>query len=95
MDLPGETVHHGSRRMNSTQKKQQMIPFLLLIMQGRPHASINVPREEPAPMVSLGIVGSVKITCVILRLFSFILTLGPPGQCTVSKSGPPEEKWRW
>ena len=63
MDLPGETVHHGSRRMNSTQKKQQMIPFLLLIMQGRPHASINVPREEPAPMVSLGIVGSVKITC--------------------------------
>lgn len=64
MDLPGETVHHGSHRMNSTQKKQQMIPFLLLIMQGLyTHASIHVPREEPAPIVSLDIVGSVKIAC--------------------------------
>lgn len=29
MDLPDETVHHGSHRMNNTQKKQQMSPFLL------------------------------------------------------------------
>ena len=63
MDLPDETVHHGSHRMNNTQKKQQMGPFLLLIIQGLPYASINVPREEPAPVMSLDIVGSVKIVC--------------------------------
>lgn len=48
--------------MNSTQKKQQMIPFLLLIMQGL-YTHACVPREEPAPVVSLDIVGSVKIAC--------------------------------
>lgn len=50
MDLPGETVHNGSHRMNSTQKKQQMIPFLLLIMQGLyTHASIQPPEKNLLP----------------------------------------------
>ena len=36
MDLPGETVHHGSHRMNSTQKKQQMIPRAPICLYTRP-----------------------------------------------------------